>query len=129
MHFQPFNYRRRAENRNSHSWCLQVVCKFYHKVYPIESHQSPKMEFVSHELIRILMLSSIFLCSTASKTLLNFIKTKSEKRIFSKKKKKSSWTNHTYERKLFFYTVTLQQEKELYVEKKMKNKITKLFFL
>jgi hypothetical protein len=30
--------------------------------------------------------------------------------------------------KLFFYTVTLQQEEELCVEKKMKSKITNLFY-
>jgi hypothetical protein len=33
--------------------------------------------------------------------------------------KKSNWTNRIYERNLFFHTVTLQQEEELYVEKKM----------
>jgi hypothetical protein len=54
---------------------------------------------------------------------LNFIKTKSEKSIFSKKK--SNWTNHTYERKLFV-SVTFQQKEELYFEKKMKS--TNFFF-
>jgi hypothetical protein len=59
--------------------------------------------------------------------LLNFIKTKSEKSIFSKKKNQTEQITSNYERNLFFYTVTFQQEEELYVEKKMKSKITPCF--
>jgi hypothetical protein len=47
---------------------------------------------------------------------------------FHKNKIREEQTNRTYERKLFLYTVTLQQEEELYVEKKMKNKISSFFF-
>jgi hypothetical protein len=46
-----------------------------------------------------------------------------EEHFFEKKLK-----NYTYERKLFFYTVTLQQKEGHYVEKKMKSKISNLFF-
>jgi L-rhamnose mutarotase len=41
---------------------------------------------------------SIFLCSTASKTLLNFIKTKSDKRAFFRKKKNQTEHENTWEK-------------------------------
>jgi hypothetical protein len=47
---------------------------------------------------------------------IEFHKNKIKEAQFFEKKKKSNRTNRTYERKLFFYSVTLQQEEELYVE-------------
>jgi hypothetical protein len=46
---------------------------------------------------------------------IEFHKNKIKEAQFFEKKKIKQITNRTYERKLFFYSVTLQQEEELYV--------------
>jgi hypothetical protein len=100
------------------------------KIWPVNRKFKIKLKFLKPECLN----RSKEFVEMAGKQSLQFIYfsmlyRKQNSIEFHKNKIRANWTNHTYERKFFFYTDTLQQEEEIYVEKKMKSKITNLFFL